>query len=151
MTCSRRVMFTLAVSGMLTSCVEVVPYRPNTHYADRLDGAEVQMKFGEVMTRTIRPRILSARMTEHFYEYEIEETSRNVHGIPIGSTSRRVQRDFTNIGRAQLHVNNVLYVFSKDGALLDHVRFASQDDAKIFIDLIMSYRDRLKSTWSGRK
>ena len=37
------------------------------------------------------------------------------------------------------------------GRLLDHLRFASQEDAKVFIDLIMSYRDRLKKTWSGRK
>ena len=141
----------LAVAGSLASCVAVVRYRPNTAFADGLEEAEARRAFGEVMTRVTAPRILSARISDHYYEYEIEESSRNMHGIPTGVTSRKVQRDFANLGRAQLHVNHVVYVFSKSSQLLDHLRFSDQNDAKVFIDLIMSYRDRLERSWSGRK
>lgn len=146
-----RTALLIALAGSLASCVAEARYRPNTSFADGLEDADAQRQFGEVLTRITTPRILSARITDQFYEYEIQQSSRNVHGIPTGLVSRKVQRDFANLGRAKLHVNHVVYVFSKRGNLLDQLRFADQSDAKVFIDLIMSYRARLNRSWSPRK
>ncbi len=132
----------LIVALLGVGCVAVVPYNANESYAETVSWQEVERAFGEVITRAVDPRILSAELDKNYYRYEAEQVIHGPYGIPMGSTPRPQQIHFANVSRTELYENHFVYVYDVRNRLVDKILFGSGADARTFIDIVMSARGR---------
>ena len=90
------------------------------------------------MSRSINPQVVDAEVTADFLQYRYRQA---VMGIPTGAILEN-KIFFVNAARIDVFENNLVNVYSSGSILLAQIVFGNTDDARIFADLVTSFRVR---------
>jgi hypothetical protein len=139
---SRAVHFTaLVLASLAVGCLPPLAYRPRISVVDEVGLPEAQRRLSETLARAIAPSIASVKVTEECLEYR----------SPKGSAfPREVQLYFANLTEVEIFTNHYVFLWGIQRQVLDRILFPTEEDARTFADLVMSFRDRRLRSWSDR-
>jgi hypothetical protein len=140
---ARRTLAILAAAAAIgAGCVTVVPYQADEGTVDRLGLEDAKKKLAEVMNRAMDPRIATVEPRDDTVRYTWQITTPGAFYVPV-TTTNFTEIFYRNIGRFELYDNNYVFIWGLNDARVDKVLFANQEDARAFVDLLMSMRARL--------
>lgn len=119
------------------SCVAVVPYEARAGLVQEQSFEAVRRLLSEVSTRAINPHITTVEVTDEFFFYGWTETYLGPFYVPVTS-SHQNQIFYANIGRIELYENHNVFIWGPGDQRVDKVLFARPEDAKTFIDCLVS-------------
>jgi hypothetical protein len=140
---ARRTLAILAAAAAIgAGCVTVVPYQADEGTVDRLGLEDAKKKLAEVMNRAMDPRIATVEPRDDSVRYTWQITNPGAFYVPV-TTTNFTEIFYRNIGRFELYENNNVFIWAPNDARVDKVMFGNQEDARAFVDLLMSMRARL--------
>lgn len=129
-------------AALAGGCATPIAYRPNVAVVDDLGVSEAKRRLSEVLALAIAPRITSVDVTNHAVRYRWHQTVHGPYGIPMGSVPHEGQVHFANVGQLQIYTNHWVFIWGPPGHLMDKILFQSHEEARLFADLVMSFRER---------
>ena len=116
---------------------------------ETLGVAQAKQRLQEVLSRSLNPRIIDLDITEHELRYRAP-TSGHLMGYQDAPTSVETRLAFVQIGRIDVHASYVVFIRDAVGNYLAHLAFATEQDAKIFADCVISFRSYRLRYESGK-
>jgi len=138
--CLRFLILVFIVGTSSTGCVPM-DYRPNERAVQHLGLPEAVQRLREILLRSVDPQVIDASVTNDGLSYRYKAMIRTGLGIPVGWTD--VQEKliaFTNVSKVEVFENHTVYVRGAGGQVIATLVCASDQDAKTFADLLMSFR-----------
>ncbi|MBI4586671.1 MAG: hypothetical protein HY717_21880 [Planctomycetes bacterium] len=129
-------------SALSGGCVAVIDYQPQEKMVDELGFEEAGKRLQEVMTRASAPRINAVNVAEDFFNYHWQQPIIGPYGVHMGYTPSFMQIFYANIARLEIYENHYIFLRAPDDAIISQILFATDQDAKIYADLVMSFRAR---------
>ena len=137
----RCLILVFLIGTISIGCVPVIDYRPNEQAIQHLDIPEALQRLRETLLRSVNPQVLDVRVTTEGFAYLYKAMMRNGYGIPVGWTDMQAKLiAFTNVSKVDVFENHTVYVRGAGGQVIDTLVCASDQDAKAFADLLMSFR-----------
>jgi len=125
-------------SVLSVGCPTAVPYQPNEGIVDTLGVAQAKQRLQEIAARSINPQVTESEVTDDFLQYRFRQV---IAGFPTGAIlENRVH--FLNVGRTEVFENNLVIVRTAGDIVLAQFVFGNNPDAKMFADLLASFRAR---------
>ena len=126
------------VSVLSVGCPTAVPYQPNEGIVDTLGVAQAKQRLQEIVARSINPQVTESEVTDDFLQYRFRQV---IAGFPTGAILEN-RMHFLNIGRMEVFENNLVIVRTSGDIVLAQFVFGNNPDAKMFADLLASFRAR---------
>ena len=128
-------IFIVCTSSM--GCAPMIDYQPNERAVQNLGMPEAWQRFREVMLRAVNPQIQAVQLTEAGIVYSGTRLLPMFVQAPAGRLMA-----FTNISGVDVYANHTVYVKGAVGQATDIFVLASDQDAKAFADLLLSFRSQ---------
>jgi hypothetical protein len=126
------------VSVLSVGCSTAVQYQPNEGIIDTLGVAQAKQHLQEIVARSINPQVTESEVTDDFLQYRFRQA---IAGFPTGAIlENRIH--FLNVGRMEVFENNLVIVRTAGNIVLAQFVFGNNPDAKMFADLLTSFRAR---------
>jgi S1-C subfamily serine protease len=120
-------LFLLCDLGLFSAgCVTLLHYQPNDHILDTFGVDVARARLRETLLRAVSPRIQNLTLTHEFVQWH-----------PGGA-----QIYFVNLARVDVFENHVVYVRGAGNQILSTIHYGTDQDAKLFTDLLMGFRKR---------
>ena len=126
------------VSILSVGCPTAVQYQPNEGIVDTLGVAQAKQRLQEIVARSINPQVTESEVTDDFLQYRFRLA---IAGFPTGAILEN-RMHFLNIGRMEVFENNLVIVRTSGDIVLAQFVFGNNPDAKMFADLLASFRAR---------
>ena len=126
------------VSVLSVGCPTAVQYQPNEGIVDTLGVAQAKQRLQEIVARSINPQVTESEVTDDFLQYRFRQV---IAGFPTGAILEN-RMHFLNIGRMEVFENNLVIVRTAGDIVLAQFVFGNNPDAKMFADLLASFRAR---------
>jgi hypothetical protein len=129
----------VCVVGVLSvGCSTTLQYQPNEGIIDTLGVAQAKQRLQEIVARSINPQVTESEVTDDFLQYRFRQA---IAGFPTGAIlENRIH--FLNVGRMEVFENNLVIVRTAGDIVLAQFVFGNNPDAKMFADLLASFRAR---------
>lgn len=124
----RRLLLWL-MSVSLAGCIQPVAYKPNPTLLQQLSRDEATDELQRVMLRAISPQVDEIRVTPDVLHYRLS----------LFPGAGRLY--FGKIQRLEVFVNHTVLVRAYGNVVLAKMVFPTADDAVLFADLLLSFRD----------
>ena len=134
--CLRSLILVFIVGTSSTGCIPT-DYQPNERAVQNLGMPEAWQRFREVMLRAVNPQIQAVQLTQDGIVYSGTRLLPMFVQAPAGRLMA-----FTNISGVDVYANHTVYVKGAGGQATDIFVLASDQDAKTFADLLMSFRSQ---------
>ena len=120
-----------------TGCASMIDYHPNERAVQTLGLPEAWQRFRAVMLRAVNPQIQAVQLTDDGIVYL------GIRLLPmfVQAPAGRLMA-FVNISGVDVYANHTVYVKGAVGQATDIFVLASDQDAKAFADLLMSFRSQ---------
>jgi len=128
-------IFIVGTSGM--GCAPMSDYHPNERAVQTLGMPEAWQRLRLVMLRAVNPQIQVVQLTEDGIVY----SGTRMLPMFVQAPASRLMA-FTNISGVDVYANHTVYVKGAAGQATDIFALASDEDAKAFADLLMSFRSQ---------
>jgi S1-C subfamily serine protease len=124
------VFFLMCALGFLSvGCVASLNYQPNEHMLDTLSVDEARERLRETLLRAVSPRMQTITLTNESLEYRWHpQVGTHIH--------------FITLSRVEVFDNHVVFVRGAGDQILSVIHYGTEQDAKLFADLLMSFRVR---------
>jgi hypothetical protein len=129
----------VSLSLWVAGCVQPIAYHPDTTVLQRLSRAEAAERIRYVLLRAINPQIDDVTVTEEFLSYRVHPTT----------TIMRLF--FGKVGGVEVFDNHAAFVRADGGPFIAQLFFATAEEAKIFADLLMSFREVYRAQRAERE
>jgi len=126
------------VSVLSVGCPTAMQYQPNEGIVDTLGVAQAKQRLQEIVARSINPQVTESEVTDDFLQYRFRQV---IAGFPTGAILEN-RMHFLNIGRMEVFENNLVIVRTAGDIVLAQFVFGNNPDAKMFADLLASFRAR---------
>jgi hypothetical protein len=126
------------VSTLSAGCPAAVQYQPNEAIVDTMGVAPARQRLQEIVSRSINPQVTEAEVTDDYLLYRYRQA---IAGFPTGAILEN-RLHFLNIGRTEVFENNTVNVRTEGSIVLAQLVFGNNQDAKMFADLLASFRAR---------
>jgi hypothetical protein len=126
------------VSVLSVGCSTAVQYQPNEGIVDTLGVAQAKQRLQEIVARSINPQVTESEVTDDFLQYRFRQA---IAGFPTGAILEN-RMHFLNVGRKEVFENNLVIVRTAGDIILAQFVFGNNPDAKMFVDLLASFRAR---------
>ena len=127
-----------AVGVLSVGCSTALQYQPNEGIIDTLGVAQAKQRLQEIVARSINPQVTESEVTDDFLQYRFRQA---IAGFPTGAIlENRIH--FLNVGRMEVFENNLVIVRTAGDIVLAQFVFGNNPDAKMFADLLASFRAR---------
>lgn len=124
------VRFLLCALGLLgTGCIPSLNYQPNDRIVETLGVDVARERLRETILRAVSPPIQTMTLTNEFLEYKWH---------PLVGT----QINFVNLSRVEIFENHTVFIRGAGDQILSILRYGTEQDAKLFADLLMGFRGR---------
>jgi hypothetical protein len=123
----------VVVSVLSVGCSTAVQHQPNEGIVDTLGVAQAKQRLQEIVTRSI-----NSQVTDDFLQYRFRQA---IAGFPTGAILEN-RMHFLNVGRMEVFENNLVIVRTAGDIVLAQFVFGNTPDAKMFADLLASFRAR---------
>jgi hypothetical protein len=130
----------LLLSYLCVSCVPTSSYQANEQLVGQLGITHARQSLDEVMARSLNPRVTSVEVTDDFVLYRYQQPLHGPWGIQTGTVPGENRIFFTHIGGVEIYENHLVQVRTAEKRVLGQLVFATDQDARAFADLIMSFR-----------
>ncbi len=101
----------------------------------------------EIVARSINPQVTESEVTDDFLQYRFRQA---VAGFPTGAIlENRIH--FLNVGRLEVFENNLVIIRTAGDIALAQFIFGNHQDAKMFADLLTSFRAQRARGSSGTR
>lgn len=114
----------------LVSCAAPLQYQAKDRALQELGSQRAQEQLNEVLKNAIVPRVTSAEVSDNTLRY----------ATPVGTSSVEKKLALREIGDINLYANNAVHVLNKEKTSLTPFVFKNEQDAKTFVDLLVSFR-----------
>ncbi|HSD51363.1 MAG TPA: hypothetical protein VLG48_08145 [Candidatus Methylomirabilis sp.] len=135
-----KLLLLCCISALAVGCPAVVSYQPNERLVVDLGVEQARKRLQETLSRSINPRVIEVQVAQEFVNYRYQQPILGPYGIQVGMTMAENRVHFQNVSRVEVFENNVVFLRAANEVILAQVIFASQEDAKTFADLILSFR-----------
>ena len=135
------------VSALSVGCPTAVQYQPNEGIVDTLGVAPARQRLQEIVARSINPQVTEAEVTDDFLQYRFRQA---VAGFPTGAILEN-RLHFLNVGRIEVFENNLVIIRTAGNIALAQFIFGNHQDAKMFADLLTSFRAQRVRGGSGTR
>ena len=135
--CLQCLALVFLVGTSSTGCAPMIDYHPNERAAQTLGMPEAWQRFRAVMLRAVNPQIQDVQLTEDGIVYSGTRLLPMFVQAPAGRLMA-----FVNISGVDVYANHSVYVKGAVGQATDIFVLASDQDAKAFADLLMSFRSQ---------
>jgi hypothetical protein len=126
------------VSALSAGCPAPVQYHPKEGTVDTMGVAQARQRLQEIMSRSINPQVTESEVTDDYLLYRYRQA---IAGFPTGAIlENRIH--FLNVGRTEVFENNTVNVRTERAVVLAQFVFGNNQDAKMFADLLASFRAR---------
>ena len=146
--CSRPLVIlaaALAVVCVAGGCISVVPYQPNEGLVAAKGAPEVSKTCAEVMNRAVDPHVTAIDVTEEFIRYAWIQSSMGPFYTTINTPAEN-RIYYVNVARVELYKNNNVYVWAPADSRVDKILFSNPEDAKLFLDCLLSLKSAHKKS-----
>jgi hypothetical protein len=126
------------VSVLSAGCPTSVQYQPNEGIVDTMGVAQARQRLQEIVSRSINPQVTGAEVTDDYLLYRYRQA---VAGFPTGAILEN-RLHFLNVSRTEVFENNTVNVRAENQTVLAQFVFGNNQDAKMFADLLASFRAR---------
>jgi hypothetical protein len=129
----------LLVCGAIALSVGCTPiqYQPKEGIVDTLGVPQAQQRLKEVLLGSVAPKIDTVEITDDFLRYHIIRTT------------YEIRISFENVSQIDVFSNHYVFIWAPGKRILAKILFANDEDAKMFVDLVSSFRDRHTRDGSG--
>ena len=128
----------VVVSVLSVGCSTAVQHQPNEGIVDTLGVAQAKQRLQEIVARSINPQVTESEVTDDFLQYRFRQA---IAGFPTGAILEN-RMHFLNVGRIEVFENNLVIVRTAGDIVLAQFVFGNTPDAKMFADLLASFRAR---------
>ena len=126
------------ISVLSAGCPTAVQYQPNEGIVDTLGVVPARQRLQEIVARSINPQVTESEVTDDFLQYRFRQA---VAGFPTGAIlENRIH--FLNVGRLEVFENNLVIIRTAGDIALAQFIFGNYQDARMFGDLLASFRAR---------
>jgi len=123
-------LFVLCALGLFgTGCVTSLNYQPNDRIVETLGVDVARERLRETLLRAVSPPIQTITLTNESLEYKWH---------PLVGTHIY----FVNLSRVEIFDNHVVFIRGAGDQILSTLRYGTEQDAKLFADLVMGFRQR---------
>lgn len=137
--------------GLVSGCIAIVPYTPATNRIQELGEKSAKEKIEEVLTTAVAPHITGAEPKDNELVINYVQpmmgpfyTTTNVPGV--------VAVLYANLEKVVIYANNKVFIYMRGNQLMSpQIVFRTQEDAKEFADLLMSYREQYMESKNEEK
>jgi hypothetical protein len=137
-------LFACALLLGAAGCVAPIPYSPDETRVATLGREEAKSRLVEVATRAAQPTIGAASVEDDYFVFHTRQAVMGAFYM-VHETTAPVTIAYANLSRVEIYPNHWVYVYGAGDRLLAQVLFANAEDARVFSDLLMSFRaERLK-------
>jgi hypothetical protein len=123
-------------NALSTGCTPI-QYQPKAGIIDTLGVPQAQQRLKEILLRSVAPRIDTVEITGDFLRYHITHTTYEVR-IP-----------FENVSQMDVFENHYVFIWAPGKKILAKILFVNDEDAKMFVDLVSSFRVRRTRSGGG--
>lgn len=123
-------------SALSAGCTPI-QYQPKEGIVDTLGVPQAQQRLQEVLLRAVAPRIDTVEVTDDFLRYHIAHTSYEVRIL------------FENVSQMDVFENHYVFIWASGKRILAKILFVNDEDAKMFVDLVSSFRVRRTRSGGG--
>ena len=135
------------VSVLSVGCPTAIQYQPNEGIVDTLGVAQARQRLQEIVARSINPQVTESEVTDDFLQYRFRQA---IAGFPTGAIlENRIH--FLNVGRMEVFENNLVLIRTAGDIVLAQFIFGNNQDAKMFADLLTSFRAQRTRGSSGTR
>src|SRR5262249_3910312 len=127
------------VSVLGTGCPSPQQYHPSDRLVRELGEAQARQQLDEVLSRAVNPHITDVEITDKFLRYRFQQTIVGAF-YQVSTTLSENRITFANINRVEIYDSHLVFVWHNNRSLMAQIVFASDEDAKLFADLIESFR-----------
>jgi hypothetical protein len=127
-----------AVGVLSVGCSTALQYQPNEGIIDTLGVAQAKQRLQEIVARSINPQVTESEVTDDYLQYRFRQA---IAGFPTGAILEN-RMHFPNVGRMEVFENNLVIVRTAGDIVLAQFVFGNNPDAKMFADLLASFRAR---------
>lgn len=127
---SRLFSLLLVAAVSVLGCVAPVQYQPQERALQDRGVAQAQQQLNEVLGNAIVPKVTSAEVSDNALRYM----------TPVGANAVEKKLPLHDIGSVNLYTNNAVHILNRDKTVLTPFVFKNEQDAKLFIDLLASFR-----------
>ena len=136
---------TLLLVGMLsvlsTGCPAPTSYQPNDRVVSELGVERSKQRLKEILLRSINPQVVEVEVTDEYFAYRFRQA---IAGFQTGAVlDNRVF--FPNAVYVNVYDNNTVNVLTSNQQVVAQLVFGNNDDARMFADLVTSFRLRKSS------
>ena len=125
-------------SALAVGCPARIEYRPQVHVVEELGVQQASQRLIDVLSHAINPRVIDLDVTEDVVRYRYPLSY--LMGHPCGATTLEKRIVFPQVRRIDIFDNHVVFVRGTDERILAQFAFANAQDAKMFADLVLSFR-----------
>jgi S1-C subfamily serine protease len=118
------------VLGFLgAGCIALLDHQPNERILDTLGVDVARERLRETLLRAVSPRIQTITLTNESLEYRWHpQVGAHIY--------------FVNLSRVEVYENHVVFLRGAGNQILSTLHFGTDQDAKLFADLLMGFRGR---------
>ncbi len=118
--------------GLLETACASINYQPNDRIVETLGVDIARERLRETLLRAVSPQIQTSELTNEYLEYKWVYM-----WIP-----QVTHINFVNISRVQVFENHVVHIRGAGDQVLSTLVYGTEQDAKLFADLLMGFRQR---------
>lgn len=120
----------VSACGLLgAGCIAVLDYQPNERALDELGIDTARERLRETLIRAVNPPVQTVELTNETLTYKW-------HPL-VG-----IQIFFIKLSRVEVYENHVVFLRGAGNEILGTIIYGTAQDAKLFADLVMSFRAR---------
>ncbi|MBI3724418.1 hypothetical protein HY251_10760 [bacterium] len=132
----------LAASAALAGCIPLVNYTPDETAVEKLGPEEGRKRLQETMARAQDPKIMVCEATDDYVDWKWNQVIHGAYGIPVGTSPQNARIFYANLTKLELYENHNVYLYGPSDQLTAKVMYGNEGDAKLFMDLMASFRAR---------
>jgi hypothetical protein len=137
--------FTLLLIGIISllsvGCPATAPYQPNDKIVNELGVERAKQRLREIVIRSVSPQVVNVEVTDDYFAYNFRQA---IAGFQTGAIiNNRVY--FLNAVLVNVYDNNLVNVLTSNQQVVAQLTFGNPDDARMFGDLVTSFRLRKAS------
>jgi len=135
------VLLVSVLSVLSVGCPAPTAYQPNDRIVNELGVERSKQRLKEILLRSINPQVVEVEVTDESFAYRFRQA---VAGFQTGAIlDNRVF--FPNAVYVNVYDNNTVNVLTSNQQLVAQLVFGNNDDARLFADIVTSFRLRMSS------
>ena len=141
-----KLLLVCLVTALCVGCPATVQYQPNDRLISELGLPQARQRLNDALSRSINPRITDVEITDDFVRYRYQQPIYGPYWIQMDATVAENRIIFSHIDRVEVYDNHFVFIWDTTRINVAKVLFSNDADARMFADLMSSFRTQHASS-----